>query len=424
MVFSILKKFFGKEELPQKEIKISELKPYFDECIKENVMTLDEGLKPLSEAIKNQYDLLKQRLGALKQATLKNDNVHLRERQLMEGNRESYIRATAQFVDQLQQKELTVHTAETFVQSFSEALEAYTQATAKNYMVLQEFFAHESHAVADAIRELKVCTDKITEVLKAVHSDEMMRIHAVIERIENRLHAAHDFDNMIQRKQNDIGVIEKQKLEFAQKLKAMEKSKEIQEFKDYEAKRQELMATMDKLKEGFYQSFSQIQHPLKKFAKQSADKDKYEDTIQLYEQDPVQALLGDTELHLVTILAQLKQAMDTNTLELKDTKREKAYEALNILTNDYLQKFIHEYKPLRDEKLRIDHALRTHKHMQEYNETKYRSEHCDEKIALIQKEITALKEQQAKKVAFDEFKTELVEGFKVVFGVELVIVGN
>lgn len=418
-MLTFIKKLFKKEELPKKEVPLAGLRDYFDACVKERLGQIEQELKPLHESISTCLDKAKLHIDSLATAALQNDKVFPKERQVMEGNRESYVRATTQFLEKIKEKELTPHTAESYVQSFHETLEVYKQGTAKNYAILQEFFAHESRSVVEAIKELQARVSSIADLLNQMRTTDMMKIHMLIEKINNRLAAVHEFDSDIKTKESSIAALEHQKKEFTQKIQALEKSKEIQEFKELEQKRQHLLVDMERLKQGFYQWFSSLQHPLKKYAKQSTD----ESLILLYEQDPVQALMQDSSLKILDIFAKLKQAIDANTIDLKDTKRDKASEALQVLNKKYLEKFIKEYKPQRDQKLDVDHSLRTHKRMQEYNELKYRLEHFDEKIALIHKEILALKEQQAKKASIDDIKEELLTAFRTVFGVELVIQG-
>ena len=151
-MFNFLKKFFTKKEIETIKLELKDLKSFFDEKHKEVEKELNSKIAEIRGKIAEEITKTRNNLETLKKAELRNENIPVRAKQFMKGNREAYIRIVNNLVDSINIED-DYNSILKFCDNFNETLLHFTKSTTKAYQVLQEFFANESREIALNIKQ-------------------------------------------------------------------------------------------------------------------------------------------------------------------------------------------------------------------------------------------------------------------------------
>ena len=133
-MFDFIKKLFSKKE-PEKEIiKLENLNDWFN--AKSNLIydDLNENINLIKNKINSEIEKTKSNLEKLKEAKLQNPNIPIKAKQMMEGNRESYIKIILKFINNIyletDYKELLI-----YCNGFDNYLNSLGKSTSKSYHI-------------------------------------------------------------------------------------------------------------------------------------------------------------------------------------------------------------------------------------------------------------------------------------------------
>ena len=109
-------------------------------------------LRP-SYTITESIPIIKEKLDRLEEATLRNPNIPEKAKQIMEGNRSSFVKQHNIFLDSLEvPDDVSYYKTNEFCDSFAEKIEHLAQTCSRNTMVLNEFFKNEAGAVSKGMK--------------------------------------------------------------------------------------------------------------------------------------------------------------------------------------------------------------------------------------------------------------------------------
>src|SRR3989344_8030815 len=156
--------FEKKKEEPQKAfVTANNLSEWFDDQTEELLEEIKAEIAENLTTINNEKVEVQKQLELLEQSTLMNDKLPARALQIMEGNRASYINAVNIFLKQLNPPaSVNMGNVTGFLSLFEDALSSFTKSSARNYHVLQEFFANETNSV---VRHLKAIEEAARNLL-------------------------------------------------------------------------------------------------------------------------------------------------------------------------------------------------------------------------------------------------------------------
>ncbi len=139
----------------------------------------DEKLASLSERFRNESGKTRDNLKKLEAGTLLNKAVEKRHLQIMEGNRNAYIRKIEQFLDAVASiAPLDREGGHQAAECLRERLESLLKSTQKSYFVLQEFLANESRDIAGNLKAFDRLITELKEILES-HGKKLSRIETV-----------------------------------------------------------------------------------------------------------------------------------------------------------------------------------------------------------------------------------------------------
>jgi DNA repair exonuclease SbcCD ATPase subunit len=355
-------------------------------------------------------------LDELGTAQLQNPNITEREKQIMEGNRQSYISQHKQFLNMVEVSgEITCRETAQFCKNFEELLMRLSKSTAKGHMVMNEFFADYARKVNGNI---KIMSDSVTKIQEILEDGNVG-----IETIDDLRKAVSELQakrKLITEVSGELGILKK-KLEnsnfLKQKLqKSIEQLKEKEsyaEFQNSNAKREELWRQLKQTDDEVTNLFSPLQKAMKKYERMIVDDAAI---FTRYTENAMSALVDDPDIKILPLLDKMKSAVEAGSIELKEP--EKTLQRVSELSRERLEELRDRYLQSKGEIKRIDDDIRSSNVMQELNDLQYKMEHTESQIRMLQEKIDKAQKTE-EKVDVDELRRIVQEKIREAFKINV-----
>lgn len=341
---------FGKKK-KQEPIKFDEIDDWLDNYVEKQEIGVKIGI--LRREIRAKIVRMEEKLLELEKAELKDDSiVPEREKNVLDGNKKAYVQKIRLFLGDFKVPENYAEVKK-FLEDNAEKLENLATDTQKNFYILKQFMEDEVRPVSTKLSEF----DKlIATTIETLDKTALQKVKTIREHIKDYYHMKTE----IQQIRKEAETIEKIKLELYEKrdkveskLKKLKKSGSFVEYEELKEKEKEFMAKLSRQKKAFTAFISDIDAAVKKFAKQSGDKE-LNDLLK----DPIETLLKDRELKLIekfqTILKKI------NELELKDSKKKRIENSLKEFTKEELEKLRNNIIKFKEEIDNLKRRIKNH----------------------------------------------------------------
>ncbi len=387
MVFEFIKSLF-KPKAESEEVKLEELENWFREQIKEKLESLKADITFMFAKFNEEINKLKENLGMLEKTRLQNPNISVREKQIMEGNRQAYIKKVSAFIDNIS-LEKSPKKVQEFCNAFEDYLDNLDKNTKKPYFVLNEFFGNEVKVIARNIKDL----DKnVKEIKSVMERKEIKQIEAVEKEIKNMLSKMalnENFKKKLTEIEQELEEDKKYKEEINSGIEKIKNSEEMRALQQLKKEMENLDERINQVKDPFLHNFAAIEAALKKYSKIALD----EKTVLHYLGDPLRKLLKDSDLKILKILENIKGNVNKNIIELKDKKKEKTLQTIEAMDRKYFENFLGNYNQLLDKKRGINKKMEENRIEEKLKEGSLKLNQIDEKIENKNKEIQKLKRE-------------------------------
>ncbi|MBW2997188.1 hypothetical protein KY349_02490, partial [Candidatus Woesearchaeota archaeon] len=167
-----LKRIFGGEEKEEAEevleatVDLMKLSGWVDEKADSEFQKIKPDIETQFRQLSEEKKKLHAELEDLREAKLHNPNITEREKQLMQGNRESYISQHKQFINMIEfSDELTCKEVTTFCRNFEELMVKLAKSTARGHLVMTEFFSNHAMLVNKSIKVMGQIVSRVKELL-------------------------------------------------------------------------------------------------------------------------------------------------------------------------------------------------------------------------------------------------------------------
>jgi len=409
-MFNFLKKFFTKKEIETIKLELKELKSFFDEKHKGVEKELNSKIDEIRGKIAEEITKTRNNLEVLKKAELRNENIPLKAKQFMEGNREAYIRIVNNLVDSINIEDDFASILK-FCDDFNERLAHFTKSTTKAYQVLQEFFANESREIALNIKGLDSSIKKLKQAIKDKNLDRIKYIQDEISSIDNKKIKKHETKKNLedQEKKKEHHLTLKKELEESHKK--TKSSKEHDELLTLNEMRKKALNELNELKSRVFHDFSVINSALKKYARITV-----KDPIMLkkYLETPVLTLINDAELKILEFLDGAKKSILNEEIELKDKKKSKTLDNIDKLNKEFLTAFKHNYKKIEQKIKSFEEKIQKNTSKETLEEIEKKVDEVNIILEKLERNISYLKEE-IEKIDFEKIKRKLEKEIKEVF---------
>lgn len=404
---------------PQRKVDVPylQLSTYLSQHLDERFESAKEKIIDELHGFKTLQDELRELLKNLEIAQLQNEQIPEHAKQIMEGNRKTYLQRHQALADlhipESPKFEEVVH----FINSVEKELELIKTNTAKNHLVLNEFFKNELEEINGNLAAIEETNKRFRE-LCAARPDELRRLEMAQKEVDEFMRTIKTQQALrknLQEMEQNLGLSKEEREELIARIERHKKNPEFTQLADMENLRTELNSQIQKLQDEFRQKFLPLDKPLRKYA---YDGGEGKDLVENYLDNPLKALTADKHHVILQILAKVRKMVETDQIEVKDASRVLA--ALDSLTSTYLRHVGDQYEQLADKKLETEKKLRLSNAMRNYDEMMYRLSHIDQKLERYTKEIEE-GEKKLKRNDLEEMRSKLQNSLSDVLQTDLTI---
>ena len=340
-----------------------------------------ELIKELS-IIKKLRQELKQNLKKLEKGELINPDIPQREKQVMNGNRNNYILKTKLFLDDLKLPELDYLEIKEFCAEFEEKLHEFNENTMKGYFILKNYFETEMVIIANLIKKHENSVVHLVESMKHKKVVLSKTITVKIRELNNNTKEYKSGNNVLNALKKELDQAKKWKNELAEELDKLKKSSDYSRYKKLQNQKTNLTKDISELNNKI--NLNVFEKGLKKYMHVSKNK-----LILDYLEDPLKALLKDSEFEIVSIIEKMKKEIENNNIELKE--KQKNVILKKELTKDYLNSIKLNHDKLKKELKETREKQDRLTIMMNYKDLEYKIDHNSEKISRLKQEINEKK---------------------------------
>jgi hypothetical protein len=324
-------KLFGKKE----EIKIVRKKELEQLCrtnVEKELREFSERLKTTTNEI---TETIRDRCGTLKNAVLKNPNIPVRAKHIMDGNRDAYIKQTLRFIEPIKIAEInTSGKLRSELDTLSQNLTNYTKAIQKSYAVLQEFFRVESEAIFAQLKKLNVLIIQMLQEYDNSACKKYEEILDLLEREEQANQKKKNIDKQRNELNEQLGKFKTDKHKYELDLTKTLKSKEYEELQQLEQKVNSAKMQLKKISAEIHDKLASLSRPLKKYSKITLDTKTVESLLA----NPVNAIQKENSQKIADVMSSLLKNLEQDKIELKETVKNKAIIVAKQLDLDWFGK--------------------------------------------------------------------------------------
>jgi len=416
-MFNFFKKIFKKKKHIQSiTVDLHNLRDFFSKEKTKLLPQITQEIDNLKLDIQSEIEKTKTNVERLKNAQLRNTKIPEREIHFMKGNRESYVKKAAQFIQSVEVKK-DLSTIKDGYLEFEKYLYTYGKATFRPYSILQHFFAEESSSIAQNIKQIEELYKKIIEVLKQHNYDLISVTEQSIDNLFYKISHKKELEKEISNKKAELEKLKKDIETSDCELSKLKKSKLYEEYVHSTTQKEIINEKLHNHNTIIIHSFSIIEQAQKKYVRIAFEDEKL---CQSYLNDPVQSIISDKELKIITILDKIKENIMHNKINLKEKKKEKTIDELQKLNKEFFTTFLEERKKIENEYNITIKTLNENPIMIQINEKedqlshfKTKQEHADRHL----KEVIDKKN----KIKIEKLKNELQEKLNTLFSVKSTI---
>jgi uncharacterized coiled-coil protein SlyX len=325
---------------PIKKVNITKLEAFYNDFEESYKHKFLSDMQEYEEIVKSHKKSILLNLEKLKNAKLRNPNLTIKELNFVTGNKSAFITFVQAFSD-------NIHFSSNFkeILEFSKVndkiIKDFLDNTKRQVAILSNYFANELKKVMIAIGDYKKMVEDFDVSLKAYKFDKLFDIQNEIE-VLKRLKTDYSFHGDILLKLNNkLTTQEKFKKEILNGIENLKNSHEMKKIDSMQLDLNKLFSKQNNLELQFINYMAALSKPLKKYAHISFE---HSDILEDYINEPIKALLNDKNLSLISILHNLKKAIDNDSISIKNTK--KAKKIISEMNQEFCKKFKADYTDL------------------------------------------------------------------------------
>jgi len=422
-MFEFIKKLFAKEEA--------------EEMVKENIKldNLEEWFNPKAEAVSNELngDIIsiknkmeeeirkaKSNLTTLKDAKLKNPNIPLRAKQMMEGNRASYVKIVSNFLDYLW-KEIKDEKEHgkllNFSNDFGKSLDSLGKSTTRSYHVIKEFFANEATEIAINIKNVEGFFKELKSTIEGSNMAKIEALKKEVASMKNRISQKTNLKEQLKSKEEELKKLNEGKEELLKEITSLKNSEEYLDFNKLKQEKEEVERQIRFSKEDVFHSFSAIDKALKKYVRIAFEDEKL---LSSYIGNPINTLLKDEELKVIRILESLEKNLIQGKIELDEKKKNKTLLEIKKLGKDYFVNFLNNYNKLNEKLDGIEGKIRKSEMKNKFVDLNERLNKANVNLEKTEN-IKGFLNKSMEKINIEKMKNNLQNDIKGALKVEVII---
>lgn len=406
--------FFRREKPKNKEkqkIHYSELKERFDSLVSIHLEDFEEQARQLFSEIEEAKSEVRKNISILENAKLMNENISIKEKHFMEGNRATYIKVINLFLEDVTEPEqISVSEIENFIKNYEDASKTFIKASFRASQIINNFFGAELSKIKENLKRIDENVKNLAELLKNENIQNIYNAEKNIKKLLGEIEKREQLLGEIEKEEINYENIKNEKAEFERKIIAIKKRPSFVKMNELKEKLKEIEDETKIMTADFVNNFLQIEKALKKFPKSNEQTEKL---ITHYLEDPVSAVLNDYDLIIVDIIYKVNEMLKNNEIEIEEKKKEKIMQKIASINKMTFTNFIIRYNDLQLKKSEITRLLKQNDSQRELDDLQYRLNHFEEKQKRSMEKIRKL-DSQIEAIKIEETKEEIEKAMESV----------
>ncbi len=417
-MFKFLKSLF-KKEIEKKDVDVSELAEWFDSRTKPRIEEVNRRIEEHIEEVRKIMESLKENLNKLKKAEIKDpDKIQDKIKNVVLGHRDGYCRTLAHFIKNIEfPDEINYAEGRRFSYDIDENLTEFGKNTVKSYKAVQYLFFDELKPITDDLKKLAETAKLIRRDIEDKEISEIDKIRKDIDSLVRLIKKKENIGLKIKEEKDNLADIKAEKTEYEKKLEELNNSGDYMRLEKYNEKLKDIEDSIKQKENEIIQLFSSVEKGLRKFKRVSVENEKL---IGKYLDSSVEALLDDKEMKIIDILSNMKRNIESESVDLRDRKKEKILEGIEAMSAERLKKIISEYEDIREKKEEIKKNINSNPVKSQIKELEYKIEHISFKIKNRKEDIDSA-EKNYDNINIIELKDRLEKEIKKRIEVEVFI---
>ncbi|MBS3128938.1 hypothetical protein J4410_07385 [Candidatus Woesearchaeota archaeon] len=336
MLQKILSFFRRKPEVPTLTLGEHEVVQWLDQKHEALLPQVQEQLKIVNNKVLQSAEETRKELMKLMEAELQNPHIADREKHFMIGNRETYVKRTYHFLQNLQLLETPGKSGEYFA-NYALNLSQFHETTQRPYHIVSQFFKNEIGSVAEKIRQIDDHVKEIREIITKAKYQEWTKLKQQARTFQELVQRFHE----LQEEEKKLHEIEVQlQIDLQEKERLLEEFRKTQEYERVLALKEHLQVLIEKDKQKkleIQELFSSLEQGLKKYARISFQDEKM---ILSYLEDSLRTLQDDKHFRICMVVQNMKLALQKDQILMKPDKKEKTIQDCDRVTKEYLSQIL------------------------------------------------------------------------------------
>ena len=418
-MFNFLKKLFKLE--PEKEdVSLEKLEQWFKDKVQPVYSKLNEQLKEQFDKIPAHIEAIKNHITELEKAGIRDEEkIEPRVKQVVLGNRINYIRIVSQFISGIEMPaEINAKSSIEFSSEMNKKMDELGKNTQKTFYTVQHLFPEQVEKIAKDIKEIGKSVNAVKAVIERNNIAEIEESKDNIQLLIKSIGRKERLKKELAEAKEHLGKSQKLKQETETKAAQLKSSRDYENFNKLKQEKDYLNSQISNTRNHIIELFSSLIPALKKFQRIALEN---EDLIGDYIENSAKALLKDRNLEIISVLQNMKKSILSDSIELRDKKREKALEKIGQMTKEQLDNILSEHDKLKQDEKEAGDKLKANKIMPLIEEAEYKLEHHTQMVEKIKKDIAKL-EKDIEKINIDEIKKEVQDKIKKAINTEIKLI--
>ena len=393
--------FLKREKKPETiEIRLEDLPLWINGRKKTVLQGLDRELSAVRAQIDSEKHKFRANVEHLNDAQPGNDKIPERAKQIREDNRKSYSQKVMALVQSIKIPEDASKIHE-FCMDYDKALKEFSNSTLRNYKILKEFFSNETDTIATNIRNMDSAVKEVQKIVQDSGMDGVNELEQLTENAQAEIQRREKLSESIAAEENEMKNVRESKLECERRTNEIEGSGEYKNYRELIENLKLIEQEAESRKRELFHSFSIIEAALKKYERLTLEND----IVQKYLNDPVNALLEDSEMKIAVFAEKMKDSIADGSLELKDAKKDKILAELETMTKERFGSFVGEFREAQEKINEVNLKIKAAE-IGELNELREKIPGLTEKSDACETSISRLSEELGS-IGIDKLKAEL-----------------
>jgi len=404
------------EERPS-TIQLSKIDKHMNFILRKNLGVLNKIFNEKIIALNSLKEDIIHDLRILHKAELMNKDIHPREIQIMQGNRENYIKRISRLISEIDVPKNYLD-AYDYCIHFSEKVESLYKDIQKNIFILQNFFDNEVKGINKKINQLESIFIDVRVGFEKNNISSLKEIQQHIKDMSKNIMAIRRLEKEICDNKKEISSYDEKISRLNDRIQTIKGGTDYKALESFRAEKQQYEEEFASHAEEIGLSISELGTALKKYFYKNPEKK----ILKLYMENPIDALINDKEMEIVGILQDVKTLLEKEDLELKDKKKEHALVQIGLLTEEKLRKTQAELDrisgQIRHAQSKITHnsaALNLSEQQYWISNTNERKKHHEDIISKLSHEIRQLEYNN------DSVKEKIGASLKSIIGDDIII---